>query len=175
MENRAYNNKQYFEIQKAILFLFKSFANVEDKNKPELLHSLHVGYRLLDYKYSIEIIIAGLLHDVLEEGDNTEDIKKMFGKKVYELVLVNSKDTSIKDWVAQYTELVARIAAHSKDALIVKAADVLDNFIFRFQAGNELEKKKVIHLANQVFKHTDSNDRIFKELRKVYKNCFRNF
>jgi (p)ppGpp synthase/HD superfamily hydrolase len=170
MNSNMYSKKDYFEIQKAILFLNKSFANVENGSKPELLHSLHTGFRLLDYRYPAEIIIAGLLHDVIEEGSKHEDIKNLFGKNVYELVLVNSKNESIEDWFIQTTKLVSKIASHSENALIVKTTDILDNFIYRFHTGTELEKEKVIHLAKQIFKYTNSTNRVFGELRRMYKN-----
>lgn len=155
-------------MQKAILFLNKSFTNVTDDTKPELLHSLHTGFRLLDYGYSVEIIIAGFLHDVIEEGDGYEEIKNLFGENIYDLVLVNSKDKSISDWYKQATVLISKVAAHSEDALIVKAADVLDNFVYRFNSNNEFPKEKVSHLAKQIFKHSDSTDRVFGELRREY-------
>jgi (p)ppGpp synthase/HD superfamily hydrolase len=169
MQYTIYTHEQYLNIQKAIIFLYKSFVNVADRHKPELLHSLHVGYRLIDYGYPIDLVVAGFLHDVIEEGKNTDKLKKLFGKKVYELVMANTKDTSIEGWPAQYVELVSRTATYGEDALIIKAADVLDNFIFMFQTDNQLGKEKVTHLAKQIFKHTDSKDRVFGELHRVFK------
>lgn len=169
MNSSIYSKNDYFEIQKAILFLNKSFANAIDDTKPELLHSLHTGFRLLDFGYSVEIIIAGFLHDVIEEGVGHEEIKNLFGENVHKIVQVNTKDKSINDWYEQSTVLISKVATHSENALIVKAADVLDNFIYRFNSNNEFAKEKVKHLAKQIFKHSDSTDRVFGELRREYK------
>ena len=48
--------------------------------------------------------------------------------------------------------------------------DVLDNFIYYMIDidGDQEHKDKVIFLAEQVFKYTDSEDKIFLELRSIY-------
>lgn len=163
-----YTKEDYFKIQDAIKFLVASFEHAEYRNKPELLHSLHVGYRLMDYQYPLDLVIAGFLHDILEEGEFGEQIKERFGQYVYELVEVNTKDKTIDGWQAQYAELLSRVARYGTDALIVKAADILDNFIYAFQIDNELTKQKVLMLADELFKQTDLEEGVFGELRKVY-------
>jgi len=168
MNLKAYSQNDYFEMQKAILYLNKAFSHVKDQDKPELLHSLHTGFRLIDYGYSVEIIIAGFLHDVIEEGNGFEDLENLFGNKIYNLILANTKDKSLKDWPSQYEDLIARTAACGEDALIVKAADILDNFVCVFQVDNAQGKEKVIYLAKQIFKYINSNNGIFNELQQTY-------
>lgn len=163
-----YTKEDYFKIQDAIKFLVVSFEYVEDRNKPELVHSLHVGYRLMDYYYPLDVVIAGFLHDILEEGEFGKEIKEKFGQVVYDLVDVNTKDKSINGWQAQYAELLPRVAQHGMDALVVKAADILDNFVYAFQIDNELTKQKVLLLADELFRQTDLEEGVFGELRKVY-------
>lgn len=165
MNTIVYSKEDYFKVQEAILFLYSTLKNAEDRNKPELTHSLHTGFRLIDYNYPLEIVIAGFLHDVLEEGQNHKDLKNLFGNKVYELILANTKDKRIEDWPKQYDELVKRIATYGEDALTVKAADILDNFFLR---RDEIGKEKVAYLAKQIFQYTDSNDRVFGQLRAVF-------
>ena|SRR3989339_58108 len=165
---KTYSQNDYYEIQKAILYLNQVFSNVQDRDKPELLHSLHTGFRLIDYGYTVEIVIAGFLHDVFEEGDGFENLKKMFGNKVYELVVANTKDKSPKDWSSQYDDLIAKTAAYGEDALIVKAADILDNFVCVFQVDYAPGKEKMIYLVKQIFKYINSNSGIFNELQQTY-------
>ncbi len=163
-----YTEEQYFEIQKAILYLYNHISVVDSFNKPELAHSLHTGFRLMDHGYPVELVIAGFLHDIMEEGFGLSEFKNLFGNKVYELVLANTKDKNINDWFEQATELVGKIAFYGEEALIVKAADVLDNFILRFSINDVAGKERTIHLANEIFKHTNSTDGIFGELHSVY-------
>lgn len=165
---KPYSKKDYFEIQKAILFLNQSFSNVKDGSKPELLHSLHTGFRLIDYGYPLKIIIAGFLHDVIEEGKGHEDIKNLFGEEIYKIVFANSKNKSLPDWRSQYDELITKTVAYGEEALIVKAADVLDNLIYVFEIDYDLGKEKTTYMAKKILKHTDSTDRVFGELRQVY-------
>ena len=165
----SYSEKDYYEIQKAILYLNQSFANVKDVLKPELLHSLHTGFSLIDYGYPVKIVITGFLHDIIEEGEEREDIKKLFGEKVYKIVSVNSKSKSLTDWYSQCDELVARIASYGEDAMVVKVADVLDNFVYIFEIDDALGKERMIHMVKQIFKYTNSTDKIFGELRQVFK------
>ena len=94
--------------------------------------------------------------------------KKMFGNKVYELVVANTKDKSPKDWSSQYDDLIAKTAAYGEDALIVKAADILDNFVCVFQVDHAPGKEKMIYLAKQIFKYINSNSGIFNELQQTY-------
>ncbi|PIT87015.1 MAG: hypothetical protein COU31_05260 [Candidatus Magasanikbacteria bacterium CG10_big_fil_rev_8_21_14_0_10_40_10] len=93
-----YSKQDYFNIQDAIQFLHATFEHAEDRNKPELLHSLHVGFRLMDYECSVDTVITGFLHDVIEEGMGGDRIAKQFGEQVYELVKANSKDESLPTW-----------------------------------------------------------------------------
>ncbi|MFZ2189542.1 MAG: HD domain-containing protein [Candidatus Magasanikiibacteriota bacterium] len=163
-----YTIEQYFKIQEAIKFLFQSFAIVDNPDKPELVHSLHTGFRLMDYGYGVDLAIAGFLHDVVEEGGDLEKIKDSFGEKVFEIVAASSKDVSLGDWPEQYVELISRAAASGEDTLIVKAVDILDNFYYMFETDNELGKKKVMFLAEQLFKYTSSEDKVFGDLRNIY-------
>ncbi|MFZ4462036.1 MAG: hypothetical protein ACOYN2_06130 [Patescibacteria group bacterium] len=81
--------------------------------------------------------MAGLLHDAIEDTTITEDeITKLYGKHTAEIVVANSKDTSLpKEEILQ--DIVTRCADHSEDALIVKSADVLDNFAFYTLCGHQ--------------------------------------
>ncbi|HBU06711.1 MAG TPA: hypothetical protein DEB09_01360 [Candidatus Magasanikbacteria bacterium] len=163
-----YTTEQYFKIQEAIKFLYKSFENVNDDSKPELVHSLHTGFRLMDYGYEVDLVIAGFLHDVVEEGGDLQKIKDLFGEKVFEIVGASSKNASLGDWPEQYVELISRAATSGEDTLIVKAVDILDNFYYMFDTDDEVGKKKVIFLAEQLFKYTNSEDKVFGDLRKIY-------
>ena len=162
-----YTKEQYFYIQEAIKFLYKSLEKVEDRSKPELVHSLHVGFRLMNYGYSSDIVIAGFLHDVLEEGDYIGEVKKLFGAKILDLVKANTKDESLNTWQEKYEELIPRVIAHSQEAMIIKAVDILDNFLYFLEVPNDLSKKKTHLLVDLFLKNLDSNEPPILELRRL--------
>jgi len=116
------------EIEKAIKFLVASIERSGHNPKPVILHSIRVGLYLDRQGYNKNVVIAGILHDLLEDSETTiEEIREEFGDKIANLVLVNSFDKTIKEKKKRYYESFARCLEAGKDALVIKAADVLDN------------------------------------------------
>jgi GTP pyrophosphokinase len=69
-----------------------------ENTKPVLLLSIRVGIYLLENKYSEDIVLAGFLHDILEDTNIAPvEIQNIFGKNVLELITANTKNTSIVD------------------------------------------------------------------------------
>ena len=61
--------------------------------RPYILHPLEVAQILSAMTDDEEIIVAGILHDIVEDTDGTlEDIEKLFGKRVAELVAAESEN-----------------------------------------------------------------------------------
>lgn len=118
-------NKQ---IEAAISFLVESINATGNNPKPVILHSIRVGNLLYDFGYAQDIVIAGFLHDVLEDSDvEFPEIKDKFGEQVALLVQANSFDKTITDKVGSYEELFDRCVKAEKEALVVKCADLYDN------------------------------------------------
>jgi (p)ppGpp synthase/HD superfamily hydrolase len=131
--------KEHAEIEKAIIFASSKFSTCKDLIKPTLFHSIRVGCELYANDYSSEIVIAGILHDTLEDTDTTEqEIREQFGDVVTDLILANSKDMSITDKKIRDEELLERCLNTSEEASIVKAADILDNY--RYYSSIEDQK-----------------------------------
>ena len=96
-----------------------------------MLHSLRVASLLLELGYSEVIVMAAVLHDVLEDtGVTKEQINLSFGSRIADLVLAVTYDKKILDEVERYKELYARTLAMGKDAVIIKAADLQINSIY---------------------------------------------
>ncbi len=144
----------------------------ENTRKPILPHSLRVGVYLNNHNYKEKIIIAGLLHDILENTNIEEEkIKENFGQNVLELIKANSKNLEIKK-EERNEEMIKRCAEHSEEALIIKAADTIDSYNYYQKVNNQdqLENHcKVI--AELIFKYKPENfkDQIFIELSKILK------
>lgn len=134
------NKELGFECEKAIGFLNTYMIN-DNWKKPALFHSILVGTHLFEQGYERDIVIAGFLHDVLEDGtDISEELLQVeFGKEVLRIVKANSKDETIEDKQAKKEDLIKRCIGTGEDASIVKASDILDNFFYYEMTGNEDE------------------------------------
>jgi len=70
------------------------------------------------------------LHDILEDTQIPEPtIENMFGRNVLDIVKANSKNMDMERGLRN-EDVVRRCANLNESALIVKMADVYDNFLF---------------------------------------------
>lgn len=94
-------------------------------NKPYHTHPEKVANILHHMGTGAAVVAAGWLHDVLEDTDTThEEIKKIFGEKVANLVAELTYTGEKKDKKHQQAKKMAKM---SKDALTVKLADRYHN------------------------------------------------
>lgn len=101
--------------------------------EPYFVHPMHVAEMLVDLNLDADTIIAGLLHDTLEDTQTTaEEIEKEFGKVVANLVDGVTKISIVKveNKSVQEAETIRKMLfAMSKDirVIIIKLADKLHN------------------------------------------------
>jgi (p)ppGpp synthase/HD superfamily hydrolase len=96
-------------------------------NVPYISHLAAVAMVLCQGGYEENVVIAGVLHDVLEDTAFTgKDIEQNFGKQVLELVtaVTENKSLSWQDRKNKYLELLAQ---DSQEAKAISAADLLSN------------------------------------------------
>jgi (p)ppGpp synthase/HD superfamily hydrolase len=117
------------EVERAIAFLVQTLRHcTEKKGKPVVLHSLRVGLLLQALGYPRDVVLAGYLHDVLENSDITAGrIKRLFGDRVATLVKANTRNERITERRQRYVDLVRRCAKAGPEGLAVRAADLVDN------------------------------------------------
>lgn len=126
----------YTKIQEAILYIVKNFEGCESE-KPTVLHSIRCGLKLLDENFDTDIIVAGILHDVIEDTAATvEEIESVFGAKVAAIVVANTKDPTIPDKNVRRMELIKRCCSAGYDAVVVKLSDIYDNYTY-YKAIND--------------------------------------
>ncbi|MBS9784353.1 HD domain-containing protein, partial [Candidatus Gracilibacteria bacterium] len=140
----------HFEI--ALKLLMQNFPEKPMK-KPTLYHSIRVGVSLWNHGYDEDLQIAGLLHDALEDTSMEEElILHNFGKEVLDIVKANSKNKNLpKDEILE--GIVKRCRETGERAMIVKMADIYDNFLFYTKEKNSQELERCKKLANLVKKY----------------------
>ncbi len=116
---------------------FAVLAHHEQKRKtgePFVLHALEVGKKLFEWKLDTDTIVAGILHDTVEDGGaKKEDIEKEFGKEVALMVDGVTKISDLKLRGSKNEEFIENLRkmflAMAKDlrVILVKLADRLHN------------------------------------------------
>jgi len=139
--------KEHHKLARAIHFLVNKILDRTGKQKPSVrtdkplvIHSLETAFYLKNFGYSNEIVIAGLLHDLFEDTDTKKsEVEKNFGKKIADIVEMVSYDFNIKkgtDYKKNYDKM-----SNFKEALIVKAGDIIENLkYFEFAPKKEIPK-----------------------------------
>ncbi len=84
-----------------------------------------------------------------------------------QIVKVNSKNLSLaKEEILE--DIVKRCSDYGIDAMIVKVADVYDNFLFYKKINNIREIERCKKLSNLILKYKkDYNDKIFNFLEEI--------
>lgn len=130
----TYSPEDYAKIEKAAYFANTKHENQKRKSgEPYIIHPLAVAETLIQLNMDADTVCAGLLHDVIEDTDTSEEIiTENFGKNVCELVQGVTKIANIKSLSksAQEAETIRKMfLAMSKNmpVIIIKLADKLHN------------------------------------------------
>ncbi|MCD8054896.1 MAG: bifunctional (p)ppGpp synthetase/guanosine-3',5'-bis(diphosphate) 3'-pyrophosphohydrolase [Lachnospiraceae bacterium] len=124
-------------------------GQLRKSGEPYIIHPLRVAIILAELEMDKESIIAGILHDVVEDTDMTlEDVEREFGSDVALLVDGVTKLTRLS-WDADKTEIQAEnlrkmFLAMAKDirVIIIKLADRLHNMRTLQYMKPEKQKEK---------------------------------
>jgi len=94
-----------------------------------ITHPLAVADIVKAHQGTIEAILGGLLHDVVEDTDRTlDEIAGLFGNYVAVIVdYVTEPDHDKRPWKQRKKDYLARIEDAPYDAVLVAAADKLHN------------------------------------------------
>ncbi len=98
---------------------------------PSVSHLFAVSTIVADYTNDENLIIAALLHDVLEDTDYTADeLEKDFGERVRTIVVGVSELTDIHDrrsWMERRNSYLHTLARAGEDSRIISAAETIHN------------------------------------------------
>ena len=123
------NSKMSVNIQKAIVFATQKHEGQKRKGTdiPYIVHPMEVMQILTDMHCEEAVIIAGILHDTLEDTDTTpEEIREAFGENVLAIVQTESEDKS-KTWKERKQRTVDELTEASTESKQVCFADKLSN------------------------------------------------
>ncbi len=139
-------------VYKAFYYSLKAHeGQIRKSGEPYITHPIAVAIILAKQKLSSNVIIAGLLHDVVEDTDQTlGDIEEIFSKEVADIIDGVTKLKHIEDYT--YDQIQAEnhrkiLISASKDArvLLIKLADRLHNM----QTINFMNNEKQKLIANE--------------------------
>jgi (p)ppGpp synthase/HD superfamily hydrolase len=121
---------------------------------PFILHPLEVGSLLSGRDFPEPVIVAGLLHDVVEKtGVTLADVRSMFGDRVAQIVDAVTEDEGIEGYAEREAELRQQVAEADGEAHAVYLADKIAKAReLRAQAANDpsvlLDRQNVLKLEH---------------------------
>ena len=125
------------EIERALFFLSNALQDSGHNTKPVLLHSIQVAEMLWERVFPQDVVIAAVLHDVVEDTDITiDDVEQSFGHQV--AVYVDALTVSDTQDIMQS---FARTAELGSEALSIRAADLIQNSYYYHLASTDMQKR----------------------------------
>lgn len=124
-------------IEKAIKFAGKTHNHYQEQKRkgkriPYISHPLTAGIILALAGASEDVIVAGILHDTIEDSIDEkkvtpEMIEERFGAQVRDLVVSVTETDKSLSWAERKEIAFSHIEHFSMESALVKSADVLSN------------------------------------------------
>ena len=162
LANDHYSQEQVAMLQKAVDYATeKHHSQTRKSGEPYITHPLQVAATLIDWGMDIDSIVAGVLHDTVEDTDATlEEIVELFGKDVAFLVDGVTKVSqaragmkNLESYLPSTTDnLTKLLIAVGQDVrvIIIKLSDRLHN-MQTLQFKSEEKQKKIARETLDVF------------------------
>lgn len=117
------------KMERAIQFATKAHKGQLRKISGEeyVTHPIAVGNLLKTAGFDEDVVIAGYLHDTVEDTDVTfEDIEREFGSRVVDFVKGNTENKTLT-WLERKTRTIENVKDASIEMKALIVADKLDN------------------------------------------------
>lgn len=176
MNPHHYNPRRYRE---ALEFASRAHDGQLRKGSdiPYITHPVAVSAILAQYGYGEDLVIAGLLHDVLEDTVvSALELEKKFGEDIASLVRgVTEEKTDVRGlprpWEIRKEEAIWHAGLAEEQVVVLKAADALhnvyclvrdmriagDDIWTRFKRGKEQQLDYYRRLANMICERLKEN------------------
>ena len=171
----------------AILFATKAHDGQRRKtdNVAMIFHPFTVGMLLQRTGMSEDTVIAGILHDVVEDTKYTlDDIENIFGKNVRKIVDEVTEDKSL-EWKKRKEEAIEKVRNASIQGKMVECADKINNLESLYdllqEKGAEVWKNFNKPYSEQKWYYTEmyqavvdnaENNQFFERYKKILNKVF---
>lgn len=153
--------------EEAIRLVVKAFEN-QKRLKEDInlsFHSISVGFMLKDIGCSNDVVVSGLLHDIIEDTSfDYNYIESNFGKVIADNVLAVSEDKTIEDWKDRKVKFMDNLNKQSADVIMIELADKLHNLISDY----DLWKIKGEEALSTLKSTYSDNKWYYKEMGKIF-------
>lgn len=121
-----YEEDQFLELEHAIDYAKKAHTGQKRKSgEPYIIHPLHVAHTLVEWGMDIDTVLAGVLHDTVEDTDATlEEIESLFGRDVAFLVDGVTKVSQARAGMQDLTNYLPQTKDNLSKLLIAVGQDV---------------------------------------------------
>ena len=142
---------------------------------PYIIHPISVAFIVASVNDDPDVIAAALLHDILEDTNNTiDDLLNFVGGRITEFVMDVTDVSKPSDGNRKIRKEIDRehLAAGSPEAKTIKLADIIDNSpsVIKYDKGfAEIyieEKKKLLPYL------VEGNAKLYKEVDEIITNYF---
>ena len=124
------------KLEEAIKLVFIAHKNQRRRNiNIEFsYHPITVGFMLKEYGCRDEVVIAGLLHDLIEDTDyDYKYIFNKFGKEVADMVITVTEDNTIEDYRERKTAFIENIKKANDEIILIEFFDKLHNLLSDYE------------------------------------------
>lgn len=157
LAKQMYDEDQLAELEHAIDYASSKHKGQKRKSgKPYITHPLAVAYNLIEWDMDIDSILAGILHDTVEDTDaSLEEIENLFGRDVAFLVDGVTKVSQARagmldlgNYLPQTKDNLSKLliaVSHDVRVIIIKLSDRLHNL----QTLQYMPREKQIKIARE--------------------------
>ncbi len=183
------SNPRYDE---ALAFAAQAHSAVRQSRKgtafPYVVHPIRVADILDKYGLGEDVVVAGFLHDTIEDTDVTAvEVETFFGPRVRQLVESVSEPDKRAPWKQRKQLTIDHLVAEDDlDVLSLTAADKLDNvrstsdMLLRFPepqvwghfSAPQSEQRWYYHSIAAVLLRKDPSSNLFRELDRETRELF---
>lgn len=183
-------NKDYIDLlDYAIYFATKAHNGQKRKSEPDvdmIFHPFTVGMILQRAGADTNIVIAGILHDIVEDTKFTlEDVTKEFSKEISNMVFEVSENKDLS-WKERKIDAINKIKTASLGGKLVECADKINNLetlyaLYKeegeavwdaFNQPKEEEKWYYTNMYKAVIENTQGENLLFNRYKEILNKIF---